>query len=242
MSEVRDPSNNREMVLRLKIRWQGPLVWVAHLDRMRAMERALLRAKLPLAFSQGYNPRPQLVFALPSGVGIASEAEYIDVSLAETISETEAFAQIAQVLPEGQSLLAVQEIPVSRATHLMASVRVCDYLFVRENLAEPFLAMLNLPELEVMKFSKGKQKPLNILPLILEARAEGDHVWLRCLAGSRENLKPDLLLQALKQQGVENADACQIIRQDLWILPEKKASVLVRPIATDGEEIPWNGE
>ncbi len=242
MSVVRDPSNNREMVLRLKLSWHGPLVWVAHLDRMRAIERTLLRAGLPLAFSQGFNPRPQLVFALPSGVGIESDAEYIDISLKEPIEEAAALAKVSAVLPEGLQVLAVKEIPISQATHLMAGVRLCDYLFVREGLGEPFQKMLHLPELEVLKFSKGKEKPLNILPLIVNAKVDSDQVWLRCKAGSRENLKPDLILAALGQVGDVRTDECRVIRQDLWILPEKQAKVLVRPIPTDDEEIPWDGE
>ncbi|MDD4745132.1 MAG: DUF2344 domain-containing protein, partial [Eubacteriales bacterium] len=45
-----------------------PAIWLAHLDMMRTFERSVRRAGIPVAYSAGYNPRPQLAFALPVGV------------------------------------------------------------------------------------------------------------------------------------------------------------------------------
>lgn len=241
-----DPSNNRVQVLRFRLAWGGPLVWVAHLDRMRALERAILRAGLPVAFSQGYNPRPQLVFALPSGVCVSSRAEYVDVSLGREVDAEQAAQALNSSLPKGIEVLGVTEIPVELATHVMSQVRISDYVLQRSGISSRFLPLLEREDLTVMKFSKGKERPLNIRPLILEVRAESeDRLLLRCLAGSRENLRPDLLLLALRQfAGDTEADETSIERRDLWILPEKGARALVRPIALAGEteEIVWDGE
>lgn len=241
--EKRDPLNNRQQVLRLKLSWQGPLIWVAHLDRMRALERALLRAKLPLAYSQGYNPRPQIVFGLPSAAGIASEAEYIDISLREETEVPEAAARIAEALPQGITLSDIGELPAEKAKKLMGSIRAADYRYLREGIADKFTRLLKQDDLTVLKFSKKKERPLNIRPFILEMKvlSEAD-IMLRVLAGSRENLRPDLLLDALRLYAAdEDSLNTEIIKEELWILPEKKADHLIRALPKAGtyNEIPW---
>ena len=60
---------------------EGATVFLGHLDLMTCFERAARRAGLPILYSQGYNPRPMMVFALPLGVGIETRCDYLDVSL-----------------------------------------------------------------------------------------------------------------------------------------------------------------
>lgn len=239
----KDPLNNRLQVIRLRLSWQGPLVWVAHLDRMRALERALLRARLPLAYSQGYNPRPQIVFGLPSGAGIASEAEYIDVSLEAPLALDDAAEAIARELPPGITLAAIGEVPIDRAKKLMASIRAADYLYRRSGIAAKMRLMLAHDELTVMKFSKKKERPLEIKELILRSEElSPDLVRLRVRAGSRANLRPDLVLDALQQYaGDEDSLSTEICKEEMWILPEKKADYLQRPLPREGEmnTLPW---
>lgn len=241
--ERTDPMNNRLQVIRFRLRWQGPLVWVAHLDRMRAVERALLRADLPLAFSQGYNPRPQIVFGLPSGAGIASEAEYVDVSLEEAIELSDAAGRFAAALPGGLEVLDFAEIPVEKATKLMGSVRAADYVFRRQGIAAFFRRLMEMDTLIVTKHSKGKDKPFDIRPLILSYECpDEDTVRLRALAGSRENLRPDLLLEALKlYAGDEDYLDTDVVKEEVWILPNKQADYLERPLPAENavNTFPW---
>ncbi len=229
---TRDPLNFREQVIRLRLSWHGPLVWVAHLDRMRAVERALRRARWPLAYSQGYNPRPQIVFALPSGVGIASDAEYIDVSLEKKISPPEAAGALQEMLPAGIELREAAEIPLTAAKKLMGSVRAADYRFEHPGIAAYFEKILACEDLSVMKFSKKKEKSVNIRPLIWGSRIlSEDAVRLRTAAGSRQNLRPDLVLDALHKYGGDEAYLnSKITKEELWILPKKKAGYLTCPM------------
>ena len=57
--------------------------FVSHLDIQRTFQRAFRRANIPLAYSQGFNPHPQLSFATALSLGYTSEAEWFDVKLAE---------------------------------------------------------------------------------------------------------------------------------------------------------------
>ena len=65
---------------------EAPVRFVSHLDVQRLFQRAFRRAKLPLAYSQGFNPHPLVSFATALSVGMTSRGEYLDVTLAEELS------------------------------------------------------------------------------------------------------------------------------------------------------------
>ena len=65
---------------------EAPVRFVSHLDLQRLFQRAFRRAKLPLAYSQGFNPHPLVAFATALSVGFTSEGEYLDLTLTEDVS------------------------------------------------------------------------------------------------------------------------------------------------------------
>lgn len=65
--------------VRFRFRKVGDLQYISHLDLQKAMGRVLVRAKVPLWYSKGFNPHPKLIFALPLSVGAQSECEFLDV-------------------------------------------------------------------------------------------------------------------------------------------------------------------
>ena len=71
--------------IRIALKKGEAIKYVGHLDFGRAIERALRRAKLPVAYSVGFNPHMRLSFGPALGVGIASEAEYVDVEMTESV-------------------------------------------------------------------------------------------------------------------------------------------------------------
>ena len=79
-------------VCRTRFERHGATAYIGHLDLMKVFERALKRADLPLLYTQGYNPRPMLVFALPLGVGIETSGDYVDVSLSVTVPAEDTMA------------------------------------------------------------------------------------------------------------------------------------------------------
>jgi len=84
--------------------------YISHLDLMRVWERALRRAKVGLSYSQGFNPRPKLVFAAALPVGFTAKAEIVDVYLERPVALQDLSALKAQ-LPEGLELVGVTEVP-----------------------------------------------------------------------------------------------------------------------------------
>ena len=64
------------MKIRIQFAKYGKMIYIGHLDIMRYFQKALRRADVDLAYTQGYNPHPILSFAAPLGVGITSCGEY----------------------------------------------------------------------------------------------------------------------------------------------------------------------
>src|SRR3954451_17741602 len=71
------------VVQRIRIRYakRGPLRFTSHRDFARAFERAVKRAGVPIAYSQGFSPHPKISYASAAPTGVASEAEYLEIAL-----------------------------------------------------------------------------------------------------------------------------------------------------------------
>jgi len=95
--------------LRLRFSKTGRAVYISHLDLMRTMQRAFLRAGLQLKYSEGFNPHAQISFALPLSVGMTSYCELMDFKLNDYISLAQIPLRLKKVLPEGISVLEVYE-------------------------------------------------------------------------------------------------------------------------------------
>jgi len=85
----------------------GDLRYLAHHDELRMLTRALVRAKWPLAYTHGFNPRPRLTLALPRNLGTESTCQLAVVELSAPCPPAELFARLAAVLPGGCRLQRV---------------------------------------------------------------------------------------------------------------------------------------
>jgi radical SAM-linked protein len=99
----------------VRLRWAklGRLVALSHLETMHALLRAIRRAALPVAYSQGYHPKPRVAFGPALGVGIESVCEYMDVELVGPAEPAEVSARLAGELPEGLQVLEAFEVEAS---------------------------------------------------------------------------------------------------------------------------------
>lgn len=100
--------------------------YITHLDVMRFWERALRRGEIPVAYSEGFSPHPQIALAAPLPVGVTSDAELMDVFL-ETVMTPAAFTErLAPQLPPGVSVIHVEEAGLTLPS-LQAEVRAAAY-------------------------------------------------------------------------------------------------------------------
>jgi radical SAM-linked protein len=84
---------------------RGKLRFTSHRDVARAFERALRRADLPMAYSQGYHPHPKVSWLGAAPTGAASEAEYVEIALVEHLDPERVRAQLDAALPDGLAVL-----------------------------------------------------------------------------------------------------------------------------------------
>ncbi len=118
--------DERPQRLRITYRKAGSLRYIAHLDLMRAWERALRRAKLPLAYTQGFSPHARLALGAALAVGTVGERELLDVWMSPAIAPAEVVRRLAPVLPDGLEVRAAEEVP-AKAPSLESEIRGATY-------------------------------------------------------------------------------------------------------------------
>ncbi len=202
-----DPNQPEKYRLRLVFAKKKEIKYISHLDLALAWERALRRAQIPLAYSQGFNPRPKMQFASGLPLGSTGRAEILDIVITEALSPDEAQQRIAPKLPTGIGLQMVTEVPLKAPT-LQHLLRQAEYrVTVETDLPEGELAaridsLLAADSLLQTRRRKKQAEEFDLRTwlhgLRLESVADGDAVlWLRVTAGQYGNLRPEEVLKAL---------------------------------------------
>jgi radical SAM-linked protein len=107
---VRDqPEQQAPPVQRVRVRYakRGRLRFTSHRDFSRAFERAVVRARIPVAYSSGFHPHPRISYAGAAPTGAASEAEYLEVGLAQVSDPAAVLSALDEALPPGLDVLEV---------------------------------------------------------------------------------------------------------------------------------------
>ena len=89
------------MRIRIKFRKYGVMRFIGHLDIMRYFQKAMRRANIDIAYSEGFSPHQIMSFAAPLGVGITSDGEYLDIEAKSTKSTQESIAALNAVMVDG---------------------------------------------------------------------------------------------------------------------------------------------
>lgn len=111
MSKRQPPGGQAPVVQRVRLRYakRGPLRFCSHRDFARAIERAIHRANVPIAFSQGFTPHPKISFSSAPPTGVASEAEYLELGLREIVEPALLRTALDAALSPGLDVIEVVE-------------------------------------------------------------------------------------------------------------------------------------
>lgn len=159
--------------LRITYRKGEALKYVGHLDFVRAWERSLRRARVPLAYSESYNPQPRLQFAAALPLGATGRAELVDVWLTQPMAPEQFVALVQPHLPAGLEIVAAAEVPL-KAKALQSLLRASRWqVDVESDLpaeavagrVADFLAAASVP---TSRQRKGQAVPVDLRPLVLE--------------------------------------------------------------------------
>ena len=112
--------------IRITFARSDDMKFITHLDMMRFWERALRRANIPIAYSEGFSPHAQISLAAPLAVGVTSEAELMDVYLAKPMTPRDLLRDLTKELPAGVTAVSAEEVGMALPA-LQADVRFAEY-------------------------------------------------------------------------------------------------------------------
>ncbi|HEY9059765.1 MAG TPA: TIGR03936 family radical SAM-associated protein [Pseudobacteroides sp.] len=256
--------------------------YISHLDMMKLFERAARRGNIPISYSQGFNPHPNMVFGLPLSVGVTSESEYADFELLNPIEPSEFSKLYNGNLPDG--LKITEAMDKTTKSNIMATIAAADYeILVASNkkhdmdyINDVVGNIMSKDGIFVSKESKRSKKDVDIRPMIysldirfldgLENHDDNggmvskkmisnpfmvDYIKglykyepgilsydvknLFCIsaklgAGSKSNLKPDLLISAFNLLSDLELKLVKVHRTGLYI---ERESRILDPMSQD---------
>lgn len=221
--------------VRLNFSKTGRAIYISHLDINRMMTRAVRRAKLPMWYTEGFNPHPYLTFALPLSLGQSSDCEYMDIRIEGDITDEEIMNRLNAVLPEGVKILSVSA-PVYDAKEIEKALYFVKLVFKDAETSKGFAerAQTLAEGEELLAEKRGKKghrkvmKQINLIDFIYDMKfsTAENIVNLQCVlaAGNTNNLNPTLLVETLEKEiGIEH-EMEYIVRRKL-ITKDNKAFI-----------------
>ena len=204
------------MKVRIKYTKSGHLKFIGHLDVMRFFQKAVKRAGLDIAYSQGFSPHQLMSFAAPLALGVTSEGEYFDAEFNSLVSSDEFVRRFNEQMVDGMAVNDVVLLP-DNAKNSMSIVAGSDYHVTilekdndanwkirREKLLEAVPHLLEKDTIEVLRKTKKNEKVEDIKPGIFKLCIDEDKIYMFLATGSEYNLKPESVMEALcKETGIE---------------------------------------
>lgn len=232
------------MNIRMKFKKHGCMKFIGHLDIMRYFQKAIRRADIDIAYSEGFSPHMIMSFAAPLGVGLTSEGEYVDLQVNSCENSKAAVDALNRVMVEGMEVVSFKRLPET-VKNAMASVAAADYFvkfrdgYAPEGWETQFEKFLALDAMVITKKTKRSEAEVDLKPMLYECRIENGGIFMQVACGSVNNLKPELVMEAFgKYSGISlEAFALEVCRREVYAdLGDEEHRKLV-PLEELGEDI-----
>lgn len=203
--DVNNPHNNIKLAMRFKFKKIGKLQYISHLDLVRTMNKILVRSKLPLWYTEGFNPKPKMVFAAPLSIGAESYCEFMDVRLTKRITPEEAMNALNLNMTDEMQVIEAY-YPDSKFTELKW---ISYSITIRTNgaceeLAKASAEYLTSERVEILKHTKSGEALVDIRPLIRTADAvfADGNIRISCVLSADPSsfLNPEYIIKALREK------------------------------------------
>lgn len=217
------------MKLLLRLEKGEKVKYISHLDMQRLFQRALRRAKLPCAYSQGFNPHMLVSFACALPVGVCSKAEYAEVVLERFVPPTECMARLNEVLPDGVKILNACE-PKDTDPTIGSVIALAEYSFMLKDsgsVQDKLDSMLKKEEILIEKKTKKGFATVNVRNMIHSVKQKGNMLYATLSCSNSENLRADKFREILLEAGIETLSA---VREKLFIILD---GMLKEPLETE---------
>ncbi len=196
----------------------GPLIYISHLDLTHTMIRAFNRAKIRLRHSQGFNPHPKIVFALPLSVGMSGENELCDVGIEEDIPAEEFKVRLQRELPE---FLTVKDVyaPDKKFKEIKSALYSVEFQ-TNANICEEISSFLSKEDIPVLKTTKSGEKTVNIKNQIISynigMKCEKPLMNITVVSSPSDFLNPEYVIKALNASKIAENIPYRIQREKIF--------------------------
>ena len=176
--------------------------YISHLDLTHCMGRALKLSRLPVWYTEGFNPRIYMTYAMPLSLGVAGERECMDIRLTQPVPYGEVADRLGRHLPQGLEVLGA-----AAPEHKLEETAWADYEIALEDgdsqsLQEAVTRLLGREALLVKKHTKKGEREIDIKPVFagteVAPRPGGLLLTMRLPCSPSGSVNPGLLLEALK--------------------------------------------
>ncbi|MCR5601784.1 MAG: TIGR03936 family radical SAM-associated protein [Ruminococcus sp.] len=194
----------------------GRAKYISHLDLNRCMLRTFRRSRLPIWYTEGFNPHPYYSFALALSLGFESSCEILDFNLNEELPFDEIKDKLNAVMPEGMRIVKVAE-----QKQKITAIAKAEYSFSlvsdeADGLFEAVQELIASPEILIEKKTKKGIKTVDIKPdMEILSCTKGEKsvdVTMYLPAGTQTNYNPTLFIEALRRAADISFEPCNIRR------------------------------
>lgn len=218
-SRPEKPSNEPQAVrLRLRFAKNGSMRFLSHLELITVFTRAVSRGNVPILFSQGFHPHPRFSFGTATSVGVESDAEYMDMTIAAGISENEIKARLNSVLPEGLRILESNIID-TKMPSISTQIESTSYSITidkyspneLQNQCVQFLAHTSF---EIVRTRKGQQQSVDLRAETVSLSSQNQSILLIAKRG-----KPLEFARAITGDETLEGDDIRVQKLDVFFTP-----------------------
>ena len=210
------------MNVRIRFGKEGMMRFIGHLDVLRTFQKIFRRAGVPMVYSKGYSPHPVMSFALPLGLGLSSEGEYLDAAIEDGADPAAVLLALQEATSEELPVYSLRVLP-EKAENAMAAVGGAVWKATlpsnmpAEGAKTALKAILAREAIILPKKTKTREMELDIRPMIISAAVEDGAVLMTLAAGSKANLSPDMVLGLIAKEAGADPEKLiwQIRRMDL---------------------------
>lgn len=232
------------VVQRLAIRYakRGRLRFTSHRDFARAFERALRRGGIPMAYSAGFSPHPKISWVGAAPTGVASEAEYVEIGLAEAREPDAVRRDLDEALPPGLDVVAVVEMASKGLADRVEASRWRIELpgIAVDEAAGAVERLLALDEAPVERLMKDGRRTIDARAALLGMRVRGESganapcaIIDLVVRHTTPAVRPDDVLTALRQVALSTPITPVVTRLAQGLLHEAPPAPGELPTLTD---------
>lgn len=196
---------------------KGDIRFISHHDMMRVLERAVRRAGLPVASSQGFNPRPRIAILQARGVGVSSEAECVEIDFDDWLGPEAVRQCLNSQLPTGLEVLRVALTNPRKHARVTRMTYRVDFIGGIPFGPEDVRRLLDGPEILVERQRKGKTKNVDLRPVVGQVRLTDGSLVVEFAVADQGSARPEEILQVLGMTSEDIRSQCTITRTDMTL-------------------------